>query len=49
MKRLVKLKKKKKKKNNLLFKRHFTKYQNPSDMCKKLRKTKGKKMKIKYI
>ena len=41
MKRLLKLKKKKKK--NLLFKHHFTKYQNPSDMCKKLRETKGKK------
>ena len=26
-----------------MFKHHFTKYQNPSDMCKKLRKTKGKK------
>ena len=28
--------------NNLLFKYYFTNYQNPSDMYKKLRETKGK-------
>ena len=35
--------------NNLVFKYYFSKYQNPSDMYKKLRKTKGKKIKVKYI
>ena len=35
--------------NNLLFNYFFSKYQNPSDIYKTLRKTKGKKMTIKYI
>ena len=35
--------------NSLVFKYYFSKYQNPSDMYKNLRKTKGKKMKVKYI
>ena len=35
--------KKKKKTDNLFFNYYFIKYQNPSDMYKKLRETKGKK------
>ena len=35
--------------NSLVFKYYFCKYQNASDMYKNLRKTKGKKMKVKYI
>ena len=37
--------------DNKLFKNYFTNYQSPSDMYKKLRKTEGKKkkMKIKYM
>ena len=36
--------------NNLIFKYYLSKYQNPSDMYKKLCEKKGKKkMKIKYI
>ena len=35
--------------NNELFKKYFTNYRSPSDMYKKLCKTEGKKMRIKYI
>ena len=47
MTRLLKLKRKKnseeKNINDSLFKCYFSKYQNPSDMYKKLRETNGKK------
>ena len=41
--RIVEIKKEEKNINNKLFKYYFSKYQNPSDMYKKLRETKGKK------
>ena len=47
--RIAEIKKEEKNIKNLLFKHYFTKYQNPIDIYKKLRETKGKKMKIKYI
>ena len=47
--RIAEIKKEEKNIINLLFKHYFTKYQKPIDIYKKLRKTKGKKMKIKYI
>ena len=47
--RIAEIKKEEKNIENLLFKHYFTKYQNPIDICQKLRETKGKKMKIKYI
>ena len=40
---MLKLKNKKKNINNKLFNYYFSKYQNPSDMSKKLRETKDKK------
>ena len=47
---IAEIKKEEKNIDNLLFNYYFIKYQNPSDMYKKLRETKGKKkMKIKYI
>ena len=42
-KKIAEIKKEEKNINNLLFKHYFTDYQNPSDMYKKLRKTKGKR------
>ena len=47
--RIAEIKKEEKNIKKLLFKHYFTKYQNPIDIYKKLRETKGKKMKIKYI
>ena len=41
-KKIAEIKKEEKNINNLLFKHYFTNYQNPSDMYKKLRETKGK-------
>ena len=35
--------------DNEFFKKYFTNYQSSSDMYKKLCKTEGKKMKIKYM
>ena len=35
--------------NNELLKKYFNNYQSPSDIYKILRKTEGKKMKIKYM
>ena len=46
---MAEIKKEEKTIGNLLFNYYFIKYQNPSDIYKKLRQTKGKKMKIKYI
>ena len=46
---IAEIKRKEENINNLVFKYYFSKYQNPSDMYKKLRKTKGKKIKVKYI
>ena len=40
---MLKLKNKKKNTNNKLFNYYFNKYQNPTDMYKTLRETKGKK------
>ena len=42
-KKIDKIKKAEKNINSLLFKYYFSKYQNPSDMYKKLRVTKGKR------
>ena len=42
-KKIAEIKKEEKNINNLLFKHYFTDYQNPSDMYKKLRETKGKR------
>ena len=47
--RTAEIKKEEKNINNKFFNYYFSKYQNPSDMQKKLLKTKGKKMKINYI
>ena len=47
--RICEIKKEEKNINNKLFNYYFSKYQNPSDMYKKLLETKGKKMKIKCI
>ena len=47
--RICEIKKEEKNINNKLFNCYFSKYQNPSDMYKKLLETKGKKMKIKCI
>ena len=47
--RIAEIKKEEKNINNKLFNYYFSKYQNPSDMYKKLLETKGKKMKIKCI
>ena len=41
--KIVEIKKEEKNINNSLFKHHFTTYQNPSDMYKKLRETKSKR------
>ena len=41
--KIAEIKKEEKNINNLLFKYYFTNYQNPSDMYKKLRETKGKR------
>ena len=41
--KIAEIKKEEKNINNSLFKHHFTTYQNPSDMYKKLRETKSKR------
>ena len=47
--RIAEIKREKQNINNLTFEYYFSKYKNPSDMYKKLRETKGKKMKNKHI
>ena len=47
--KIVEIEKEDKNINNELFKKYFTDYWSPSDIYKKLRKTEGKKRKIKYI
>ena len=48
-KKIAEIKKEEKNITNELLKRYFTNYQNPSDMYKTLRDTKGKKNENKYI
>ena len=47
--KIAEIEKEEKNINNEFFKKYFANYQSLSDMYKRLRDTKGKKMRVKYI